>query len=61
MNMKKDQAPLIPLLDQYSQDVRMSAEINAEIELKKLQKEDEKFLDPMMAYKFKKESEICPW
>jgi len=49
------------MVDQYSKDLRISAEINAEIELKRLQEKDSRFNDPMMAYKFLKESQIAPW
>ena len=48
------------LVDQYSRDIRMSAEINAEIELSKLQKKDERYNDPMTAYKFIQERTIFP-
>lgn len=58
---ENNKEPLIPMVDQYSKDLRISAEINAEIELKRLQEKDSRFNDPMMAYKFLKESQIAPW
>lgn len=49
---KPDTLPTENLLDQYSKDVRMSTEIDARIKLEELQKEDDRFNDPMMAYKY---------
>ena len=46
-----------PFLDEQSQVQREWAESQAESRLKKLQEEDDRFNDPMMAYKFLKENE----
>ena len=46
-------------LDQASKDTREAVRENAERKLKELQKKDDRFNDPMNAYKFLKEMEIC--
>jgi len=51
----------LAFLDWASKNYRDSAEINAGLKLKELQKKDQRFNDPMMAYKALKESQVCPW
>ena len=55
--INREQPPLVPFLDEQSQAQREWAEGQAESRLKKLQEEDDRFNDPMMAYKFLKENE----
>ena len=46
-------------LDQSSKDTREAVRENAERKLKELQKKDDRFNDPMNAYKILKEMQIC--
>ena len=46
-------------LDQASKDTREAAKEMAERKLKELQKKDDRFNDPMNAYKILKEMQIC--
>ena len=51
----------MPFLDEQSQVQREWAEGQAESRLKKLQEEDDRFNDPMMAYKYLKESAMSDY
>jgi hypothetical protein len=53
-----DTPPVVPFLDQESSTLRTAAEDNALMELKRLQKKDSRYLDPMSAYKALREMEM---
>jgi len=59
--INREQPPLVPFLDEQSQAHREWAECRAESRLKDLQKKDDRFNDPMTAYKYLKESAMSDY